>query len=546
MNRLSMENLTEPITKDLDFQLQDPFLLYRNARLVIHGIWFYDKEDCQRIAQRMKILTQLEQALVQSPGGGRDAQGVDIIQMLNKARTEYDKSTTEPKEIGGSSVLCGNPNLVKPIPVKPHNKDNEGHEHKPLSLAALFGSQHQLQHHPPPKADPVPPVMVSSADKTARPPVARTLTYDDAPNRRGGKDAPAASSDEARRALVKEDGGTVGAGLLLSPTTAQQTPQPCAAIAKLMQGQRSAGGAAGMMLQTLSESPENRLCDNGVTLDHHQHLLHHLHHQQQHHHHLQQQQQQQHHQQQLHSDPIKRLFQTHHPPPPPSNIPVSPTATSCCPKAPPPPLPLPVQQNPYLPSQPAAVDSGSCAPHMQGQSSQPLFFSVPKCDPQLSSQIMSAAQGIGLPVPGVLSPHELLQKLQLVQQEQSMAAHEAPRLCPGLAPRFLGASQNQAPGTVPNLPTVGQKAGPQFQVISPQKIPATVAPTLLLSPNVFTQRSSSETQSHPLPLQPEVHVLSRSQLQASLLHLIQTDSSFLDTLYEAYISRFANKSHSKY
>lgn len=27
-----MENLTEPITKDLDFQLQDPFLLYRNAR----------------------------------------------------------------------------------------------------------------------------------------------------------------------------------------------------------------------------------------------------------------------------------------------------------------------------------------------------------------------------------------------------------------------------------------------------------------------------------------------------------------------------------
>uniref|UniRef100_A0AC11D319 Decapping mRNA 1B n=1 Tax=Ovis aries TaxID=9940 RepID=A0AC11D319_SHEEP len=34
MNRLSMENRTEPITKDLDFLLQDPFLLYRNARCV--------------------------------------------------------------------------------------------------------------------------------------------------------------------------------------------------------------------------------------------------------------------------------------------------------------------------------------------------------------------------------------------------------------------------------------------------------------------------------------------------------------------------------
>ncbi|KAF3860209.1 hypothetical protein F7725_000464 [Dissostichus mawsoni] len=31
MNRLSTENLVEPINKDLEFQLQDPFLLYRNG-----------------------------------------------------------------------------------------------------------------------------------------------------------------------------------------------------------------------------------------------------------------------------------------------------------------------------------------------------------------------------------------------------------------------------------------------------------------------------------------------------------------------------------
>lgn len=40
MNRLSMENLTEPITKDLDFQLQDPFLLYRNARRKAERTYF--------------------------------------------------------------------------------------------------------------------------------------------------------------------------------------------------------------------------------------------------------------------------------------------------------------------------------------------------------------------------------------------------------------------------------------------------------------------------------------------------------------------------
>lgn len=153
-----------------------------------------------------------------------------------------------------------------------------------------------------------------------------------------------------------------------------------------------------------------------------------------------------------------------------------------------------------------------------------------------------------------------------------------------------------------------------------------MAPNLLLSPSVFTQAKSSgglsavvqescpapSTLSRP-PLQEEIRVLSRSQLQATLLHLIQvkiilqkvsntfyvlcfksfdnvhllclcfvlsrapqlfawekqsicvnkhactqtystmilarvfqTDSSFLDTIYEAYVSRFANDSSSKY
>lgn len=164
-------------------------------------------------------------------------------------------------------------------------------------------------------------------------------------------------------------------------------------------------------------------------------------------------------------------------------------------------------------------------------------------------------------MPGVVSPHELLQKLQLVQQEQSLASHDPPRLCPGLAPRFLGPTQGQGAGSVPNptTATAGQKAALQFQVISPQRIPATVAPNLLLSPSMFTQAKSSggltaaaqescpapSSLSRP-PLQEEIRVLSRSQLQATLLNLIQTDGAFLDTIYEAYVSRFANDSSSKY
>uniref|UniRef100_A0A6F9DA09 5'-(N(7)-methylguanosine 5'-triphospho)-[mRNA] hydrolase n=1 Tax=Phallusia mammillata TaxID=59560 RepID=A0A6F9DA09_9ASCI len=51
MNRLSMDNLTEPLGSDIDFQNQSPFLLYRNAKMNIYGIWFYDLYDCTRIGK---------------------------------------------------------------------------------------------------------------------------------------------------------------------------------------------------------------------------------------------------------------------------------------------------------------------------------------------------------------------------------------------------------------------------------------------------------------------------------------------------------------
>ncbi|KYO36611.1 mRNA-decapping enzyme 1B isoform B [Alligator mississippiensis] len=161
MNRLSMENRTEPITKDLDFQLQDPFLLYRNARLSIYGIWFYDKEECQRIAELMKNLTQQEQFKAQQGTGAGispmflnsgNSKEVDILRMLTKAKDEYTKCKTcsEPKQITSSSAIYDNPNLIKPIPVKPNENQHQripqqgkslDSEPQHLSLTALFGKQ---------------------------------------------------------------------------------------------------------------------------------------------------------------------------------------------------------------------------------------------------------------------------------------------------------------------------------------------------------------------------------------------------------------------
>ncbi|KAJ8265183.1 hypothetical protein COCON_G00142820 [Conger conger] len=107
MNRLNMKNLVEPINKDLEFQLQDPFLLYRNSNLAIYSIWFYDKSDCQRIAQLMARVVKQEalQAQQGPPDGSApsrtngflDDRPIDILELLSKAKEEYQRSqTSEP------------------------------------------------------------------------------------------------------------------------------------------------------------------------------------------------------------------------------------------------------------------------------------------------------------------------------------------------------------------------------------------------------------------------------------------------------------------
>ncbi|KAH0617164.1 hypothetical protein JD844_028904 [Phrynosoma platyrhinos] len=482
MNRLSMENRTEPITKDLDFQLQDPFLLYRNARLSIYGIWFYDKEECQRIAELMKNLTQQEQLKAQHGVGmgispvslnSGDSKEVDILRMLTKAKDEYTKCKTcsEPKQITSSSAIYNNPNLIKPIPVKPsetqhqcgsQQTQNPDPEPQHLSLTTLFGKQEKSS------------IYQDASD------VSQKLLQDNFPPRQG-----------VVRSLSYEEPGRH------SPTIEKQL---CPAIQKLM----VCGGAE---LHPVSEFPENRLCENGSLP--------------------------------TEGKVFTRLFQPE-------------ASHGVCRMS------HPVHN---------AASAQSLLQQLQGQSGQIIKKeannSVPPCSavpifsrtaPASSiAQVKSVTQppmiyfngsipgqtlvsppalgkeqsklpGQSVPLSGnpsgssgVISPQELLKKLQIVQQEQQL--HVSSR--PTLAAKFP-------------------------VVISPQRIPATIAPSLLMSPMVFSQSAPappnpnesgwlpvvnqeavSSSASLLLPLQnPEPPVgnsnpLTKLQLQETLLHLIQ-------------------------
>ncbi|KAK4763276.1 hypothetical protein SAY86_009044 [Trapa natans] len=50
MNRRNADNLVESLLGDFEFEVQVPYLLYRNASQEVNGIWFYNARECKEVA----------------------------------------------------------------------------------------------------------------------------------------------------------------------------------------------------------------------------------------------------------------------------------------------------------------------------------------------------------------------------------------------------------------------------------------------------------------------------------------------------------------
>ncbi|KAL4226361.1 mRNA-decapping enzyme 1B [Mactra antiquata] len=166
LNRLGLKNLIEPITKDLEFQQQDPFLLYRNGKS-IYGVWFYDKDECQRLGSKLnnfvqEVLNEEQAKKQQTPTassmvGGATVQhtgtvggtvsvasGVDIMQMLSKAQQEYDtgskKSEPKPMIDNPNASATKTTNIIRPQPLKMPDTDTNIQEEVPSSVTPGTGN----------------------------------------------------------------------------------------------------------------------------------------------------------------------------------------------------------------------------------------------------------------------------------------------------------------------------------------------------------------------------------------------------------------------
>ncbi|KAK9879969.1 hypothetical protein WA026_008480 [Henosepilachna vigintioctopunctata] len=94
MNRLNTNNLIEPIIKDFDYQLQVPFLLYRNSVNKIFGIWFYNKDECIKITYLIELIMENFKETVSDQVKRKD-KVVDIFSMLSKAQEDFNKTPTK-------------------------------------------------------------------------------------------------------------------------------------------------------------------------------------------------------------------------------------------------------------------------------------------------------------------------------------------------------------------------------------------------------------------------------------------------------------------
>ncbi|KAJ8674893.1 hypothetical protein QAD02_010679 [Eretmocerus hayati] len=111
MNRLSTKNQVEPVTPGLDLQLQEPFLLYKNAKGHIYGIWFYDKDECIRISSMLNKLTKNSDSSNKvTPKSKKIVQkktsNVDIFSMLSKAQEDFNshKAGSDGRNVSSSNA----------------------------------------------------------------------------------------------------------------------------------------------------------------------------------------------------------------------------------------------------------------------------------------------------------------------------------------------------------------------------------------------------------------------------------------------------------
>ncbi|KAK1426204.1 hypothetical protein QVD17_14873 [Tagetes erecta] len=122
MNRRNTENLVEDLLGDFEYELQVPYLLYRNAAQEVNGIWFYNPRECEDVAN---LFTRILAAYSKVPPKAK----------MNKSEFE------ELEAVPTSAVIEG------PIDLPFTTSRSTADVHEDSSFSNFFGTAMNLGHH---------------------------------------------------------------------------------------------------------------------------------------------------------------------------------------------------------------------------------------------------------------------------------------------------------------------------------------------------------------------------------------------------------------
>ncbi|KAL9659845.1 hypothetical protein QQ045_024654 [Rhodiola kirilowii] len=83
MNRRNTDNLVENLLGDFEFEVQVPYLLYRNSAQEVSGIWFYNAQECEEVAN---LFNRILNAYSKVPP----------VQKVSSAKSEYEELEPTP------------------------------------------------------------------------------------------------------------------------------------------------------------------------------------------------------------------------------------------------------------------------------------------------------------------------------------------------------------------------------------------------------------------------------------------------------------------
>ncbi|NXX89386.1 DCP1A enzyme, partial [Centropus bengalensis] len=502
VNRLNMNNLVEPVNKDLEFQLHEPFLLYRNASLSIYSIWFYDKNDCHRIAKLMAEVVEQEAQRSQqvsqdrkSPSrtnGCNEKRPIDILEMLCKAKDEYERNQINDLSIISSSGMQQNANPPKPESIEPSEQRSSLQvqeqpfqaRQKHLTLEELFGTS-------VPKEQPT--ALYSNPERMER------LQTDTSAREQHNLLLPFSFDQTAvlQQSLGKSESPSVKTSanplnqqecvtpMLIPPASASQPDvknvSSCSVrLSPVLNSASPMEAAPAQMLPGLKQ--------NNCIM-------------------------------QVMQQAAKQISPLVNQPPPevnhaPQNLMAAPSQL-------------------IAPLTSATTGTVSSTGHTSVDLLQKLRL-TPQHD-QMQQQSLAKTS---------LTPNISASVGQLATPESFKESHSKPStLNSKIISPLQTVQQNKESEVFPQPKTLCQVAPPPFVTAT-----TTVTPSILLSPSVFQQSAAKATEvenktnsSSPLTLgTTEIQtipptVLSRSQLQEALIHLIKNDSRFLSTIHEVYL-----------